>query len=150
MGALSRGATSVLAGIGRFGGAGTAQVIGGAYDLLTPGKGRITVADYDKYVTKIKAEMDELDRKLVEFTNNDKSFVVTAEHLLRLASRAKELFESSQPYQKNKILRLLLANLTLNQKRLQLYLLKPFDGLVSNSTSENWLPGPDSNRQPRS
>ena len=64
---------------------------------------RITVADYDKYVTKLKAEMDELDRKLVEFTNNDKSFVVTAEHLLRLASRAKELFESSQPQQKNKI-----------------------------------------------
>lgn len=102
--------------------------------------GRITVADYDKYVTKIKAEMDELDRKLVEFTNNDKSFVVTAEHLLRLASRAKELFESSQPQQKNKILRLLLANLTLNQKRLQLYLLKPFDGLVSEPVSKNWLP----------
>ena len=100
---------------------------------------RITVADYDKYVTKLKAEMDELDRKLVEFTNNDKSFVVTAEHLLRLASRAKELFESSQPRQKNKILRLLLANLTLNQKRLQLYLLKPFDGLVSEPVSKNWL-----------
>jgi site-specific DNA recombinase len=110
--------------------------------------GRITVADYDKYVTKLKAEMDELDRKLVEFTNNDKSFVVTAEHLLRLASRAKELFESSQPQQKNKILRLLLANLTLNQKRLQLYLLKPFSGLLLDPNSQNWLPGPDSNRQP--
>lgn len=102
--------------------------------------GRITVADYDKYVTKLKAEMDELDRKLVEFTNNDKSFVVTAEHLLRLASRAKELFESSQPQQKNKILRLLLANLTLNQKRLQLYLLKPFSGLLLDPKSQNWLP----------
>lgn len=110
--------------------------------------GRITVADYDKYVTKLKVEMDELDRKLVEFTNNDKSFVVTAEHLLRLASRAKELFESSQPQQKNKILRLLLANLTLNQKRLQLYLLKPFSGLLIDPKSQNWLLGPDSNRQP--
>lgn len=100
---------------------------------------RITVADYDKYVTKLKAEMDELDRKLVEFTNNDKSFVVTAEHLLRLASRAKELFESSQPQQKNKILRLLLANLTMNQKRLQLYLLKPFSGLLIDPKSQNWL-----------
>ncbi len=91
--------------------------------------------------------MDELDRKLVEFTNNDKSFVVTAEHLLRLASRAKDLFESSQPQQKNKILRLLLANLTLNQKRLQLYLLKPFSGLLLDPNSQNWLRGKDSNQR---
>lgn len=86
--------------------------------------------------------MDELDRKLVDFTNNDKSFVVTAEYLLRLASNAKKLFESSQPQQKNKILWLLLANLTLNQKRLQLHLLKPFSGLVSGTKSTNWLSGP--------
>lgn len=84
--------------------------------------------------------MEELDRKLVEYTNNDKSFVVTAEYLLRLASNAKYLFESSQPQQKNKILRLLLANLTLNQKRLQLNLLQPFNGLVSSQKSSNWLP----------
>jgi hypothetical protein len=38
---------------------------------------------------KTKAEMDKLDRKLVEFTNNDKSFLVTSEYLLRLASQAK-------------------------------------------------------------
>jgi len=79
--------------------------------------GRITVVDYDKYVTKTKAEMDELDCKLVEFTNNDKSFVVIAEYLLKLASNAKKIFESSQPPQKNKILRTLLANPTLNQKK---------------------------------
>ena len=39
----------------------------------------ITVTDYDKYVTKTRVEMDELDRRLVEFTNNYKSFVVTAD-----------------------------------------------------------------------
>jgi formaldehyde-activating enzyme involved in methanogenesis len=84
--------------------------------------------------------MDELDRKLVEFTNNDKSFVVTAEHLLRLAANAKKIFESSQPAKKNKILRALLANPTLNQKRLQLPLLKPFSALTSGLKSQNWLP----------
>ena len=110
--------------------------------------GRITVADYDKYVTRIKAEMDELDRKLVEFTNNDKSFVVTAEYLLKLVSNAKKIFESSQPPQKNKILRALLANPTLNQKRLQLPLLKPFSALVSDLKTKNWLRGLDSNQRP--
>lgn len=78
--------------------------------------GLITVDDYDKYVAKTKAEMDELDRKLVEFTNNDKSFEVTAEYLLRLTANANKIFESSQPAKKNKILRNLLANPTLNQK----------------------------------
>lgn len=83
--------------------------------------------------------MDELDRKLVEFTNNDKSFIATASYLLQLASKAKELFESSQPAKKNKILRTLLANSTLNQKRLQLNLLKPFNGLLRNQNEDKWL-----------
>ncbi len=83
--------------------------------------------------------MDALDRKLVEYTDNDKSFVVTAEYLLRLASKAKHLFESSQPQQKNRILRLLLANLTLNQKRLQLNLLQPLSVLSTDNKSQNWL-----------
>ncbi len=102
--------------------------------------GRITVDEYDRYVRTTKAEMEKLDAKLVEFTNNDKSFEVTAKYLLQLASKAKVLFDSSQPAQKNKILRALLANLTLNQKRLQLNLLKPFDGLLADHKSQNWLP----------
>ena len=83
--------------------------------------------------------MDALDRKLVDFTNNDKSFVMTSEYLLRLASRAKEIFDSSQPAKKNKILQMLLANCTLHEKRLQLNLLKPFSALSADSRSQNWL-----------
>lgn len=110
--------------------------------------GRITVAEYDKYVTKTKAEMEELDRKLVEFTNNDKSFVVTGEYLLKLASQAKQIFESSQPPKKNKILRMLLANCTLDEKRLQLHLLKPFTVLCFGTNSLNWLRQLGSNQRP--
>ena len=47
------------------------------------------MTEYDKYVKNIKMEMEELERKLVVFTSNDKSFIVTSEHLLRLASQAK-------------------------------------------------------------
>lgn len=110
--------------------------------------GRITTNDYDKYVTKYKNDKDELENKLVDYTNNDKSFVVTAEHLLKLAQNAKSVFESSQPAQKNRILRTLLANCKINQKRLQLNLLQPFSSLVSDSKSQNWLRGLDSNQRP--
>tara|TARA_B100001245_G_scaffold113248_1_gene82918 strand:+ start:8008 stop:9558 length:1551 start_codon:yes stop_codon:yes gene_type:complete len=110
--------------------------------------GRITVDDYDKYVMKYKSEMEDLDRKLVEYTNNDKSFNITSAYLLQLASKAKGIFESSQPEQKNKILRMLLANPTLNEKRLQLPLLKPFSVLIDTLESSNWLRRLDSNQWP--
>lgn len=100
---------------------------------------RITAIDYDKYAKKYNDEKVELERKLVEYTNNDKSFVVTSSYLLRLASKAKDVFESSQPEKKNKILKMLLANCQINQKRLQLNLLKPFDGLLLAMKSQNWL-----------
>ncbi len=102
-------------------------------------EGRITTNDYDKYVAKYKNDKEELESKLVEYTNNDKSFVVTAEYLLKLAQNAKSVFESSQPAQKNRILRTLLANCKINQKRLQLNLLQPFLALSADSKSQNWL-----------
>jgi site-specific DNA recombinase len=110
--------------------------------------GRITTPDYDKYVTKYKAEKEELEYRLVEYTNNDKSFILTATHLLELAQNARSIFQSSQPAQKNKILKALLANCQINEKRLQLNLLKPFSVLIDSTLSQNWLPGSDSNRRP--
>ncbi len=104
---------------------------------------------YDKYVTKYKKDKDELDKMLVDYTNNDKSFVVTAEYLLKLAQNANQIFSSSQPAQKNRILRTLLANCKINQKRLQLNLLQPFLALSADSKSQNWLRGLGSNQRPR-
>lgn len=108
----------------------------------------ITAIDYDKYAKKYSEEKTELERKLVEYTNNDKSFIVTSSYLLQLASRAKEVFESSQPDKKNKILRMLLANCQINEKRLQLNLLKPFSVLSRTLETQNWLRRLDSNQWP--
>ena len=110
--------------------------------------GGITVDDYDKYVMKYKTEMEDLDRKLVEYTNNDTSFQLTSAYLLELASKAKNIFERSQPEQKNKILKALLANCQINEKRLQLDLLKPFSALVDSTKTQNWLRRLGSNQRP--
>lgn len=64
---------------------------------------------------------------------------MTASHLLELAKNARSIFQSSQPAQKNKILKALLANCQINEKRLQLNLLKPFSVLVESTLSQNWL-----------
>ena len=108
--------------------------------------GRITATAYDKYAKKYNDEKTELERKLVEFTKNDKSFVVTSSYLLQLASKAKQIFDGSQPAKKNKILKMLLANCQIDQKRLQLNLLKPFSALVFATKSTNWLRRLDSNQ----
>ena len=84
--------------------------------------GRITTPDYDKYVTRYKAEKEEL------------------------AQNARSIFQSSQPAQKNKILKALLANAQIDQKRLQLNLLKPFSALVLATKSSAWLRRLDSNQ----
>ena len=72
--------------------------------------------EYDKIATKIEAEINEMDNKLVDLTNNDKNFDVSRSYLLELASKARTIFESSKPEQKNKILKLLFSNLEINKK----------------------------------
>ena len=94
--------------------------------------------------------MEELDDRIVRLSNDDKSFEIKAGYLLELADKAKTLFENSQPEEKTKLLKLLVANLEINQKRLQFNLLKPFDMLIEPLQNGNWLLGPDSNWQPRS
>ena len=106
--------------------------------------------EYDKIATKLQSEIEELDNKLINLSNNDKSFDVSRSYLLELASKAHTIFENSKPEQKNKILKLLFSNLKIDQKRLNCNLLEPFNTLSSMSKTQSWLPRPDSNWQPRS
>ena len=110
--------------------------------------GRITVNEYDKIVSKTKAEMEKLDEKLVQLTSGDKSFVITSSYLLNLAKIAGKLFKSSKPELKSKILYLVLSNLELDNKKLYFNLLSPFDRLLVHSQSQSWLRGRGSNPRP--
>lgn len=86
-----------------------------------------------------KTKLRKLEDKLIELTSNDKSFDISRSYLLGLASKAQNIFESSQPEKKNKILKMLLANCEINQKRLQLHLLKPFEALLNATKTSSWL-----------
>ena len=90
--------------------------------------------------------VEELDDRIVRLSNDDKSFEIKAGYPLELAEKAKTLFENSQPEEKTKLLKLLVANLEINQKRLHFNLLKPFDMLIEPLQNGNWLPGLDSNQ----
>lgn len=111
--------------------------------------GRITVDEYDKKATELKETREEQEQRLSSLTNNDKSFELSASTLLWLAQHAWEIYKSSKPEQKNKILGFLLSNLEIQQKTVLPSLLEPFKCLFEISKSlktSNWLPGLDSNQ----
>ncbi len=112
--------------------------------------GCITATQYDELVTKDAKRLCEIDDELVQLEQDTGAAEITTSHLLDLASRASELFKSSKPAVKNQILRLLVSNLKIQQKRLQFNLLEPFAMLSNFNDCTTWLPGPGSNRQPRS
>ncbi|MDR3297930.1 MAG: recombinase family protein [Candidatus Nomurabacteria bacterium] len=108
--------------------------------------GRITVDEYDKFATKYKAEMEILDKKMVQITSDDKTFIIDSSYLLKLAYYAPILFKSSKVELKNKLLKILLSNLKINENHLDFKRWQPFDVIASCTKSQNWLPGLDLNQ----
>ena len=76
----------------------------------------------------------------------DEAFLLTSSYLLDLASRAHELLMSSQPAQKNALLKFVLANCKADGEKLYLQLKSTFEGIVFANKSNQWLPLLDSLR----
>ena len=107
---------------------------------------RITLDDYDERAQKYKDEVENLEQKLLQVTTEDKSFIIDASYLLKLSRRASELFESSKPVLKNKLLKIILANLEFNDKILFYKRRAPFDVISECLQTSNWLRRLDSNQ----
>lgn len=101
--------------------------------------GRITLTDYDEYVKDLKARQEQLDEQLVTLTHNDKSFMLTSSYLLEIATKAPKLFQSSKAALKSKLLRFLLSNLVIQDKKLVFNLKTPFDVIAECSKNQSWL-----------
>lgn len=111
--------------------------------------GHITADQYDELAKRYRAEMETLDRKVVQASSDDfESFVLYSEYLLKLSEFAPLLFESSKPELKNKLLKILLSNLEIKENHLSYKRWQPFDALASCLETQNWLRRPDSNRRP--
>ena len=110
--------------------------------------GRITIDRYDKFANKILEEMDEIDSRIKRLSTPNKSIVLNASHLLSIAKNADNLFKSSKPEQKNKILKLSLSNPKIKEKRLYFNLLEPFLTLSNCNKNQFWLRQLGSNQRP--
>lgn len=100
----------------------------------------ITLNDHDEYVNDLKARKEQLDDQLVNLTHNNKSFLLTSSYLLEVATKALQLFQSSKAALKSKLLRFLLSNLVVKDKKLVSNLKAPFDVISECSQNQTWLP----------
>lgn len=112
--------------------------------------GSITLSQYEKIAAQCDKRMTELDEQVVELEGEDGSFLVDAAYLLELAKRASDLYKSSRNELKNKLLKTIFSNLKSTNKKVDFSLLKGIDIFFFAPKTEIWLPGPGSNRQPRS
>ena len=101
--------------------------------------------EYDKLAEKTDNRMCGIDAELISLEQPDESDEMTVSNLLSTAKNAGELFKSSKPAVKNQILRLLLSNCEIQQKRLQFNLLEPFTFIKKLDSRPKWLPRSDSN-----
>ena len=108
----------------------------------------ITQDLYDKKYKEYRKTQSELQDKMNKLQKADEEYYITCGYLLKLASKAGELFESSEPDEKREILKLLLRNCTLDGTSVCYDLKKPFDTLLNVGSRHIWLPRVDSNHEP--
>ena len=78
----------------------------------------------------------------------DQNFKITVNTVLSIASKAYELFESSNIEQKRKLINYVFSNLELEGVTLRYSLKKPFDLMVDCTTYNDWLGIVDTLRTP--
>ena len=121
-------------------------MIENAYD--DKASGSITESFYDKKHSEYRSKQKEVESKITKLRLADEEYYITADYLVRLASKASQLFESSEPMEKRLILKMTLQNPTLKGKKVRYNWIKPFDTIANYASRQAWLPGLDSNQRP--
>ena len=106
----------------------------------------ITKNVYDNKALALRTEKHNLRKKIENHDRADEEFSITLNYLLDLASRSHNIFKSSGIDTKRKIINLVFSNLTLDNKKLEFSLQKPFDVLVNLPKRSGWLGNLDSNQ----
>jgi len=99
----------------------------------------ITTNEYDSKCQELKDRQYEINDRLKNVLKADENFKVTVNTVLSLASKAYEIFESSNIEQKRKLINYVFSNLQLEGATLRYSLKKPFDLMVDCTTQSEWL-----------
>ena len=101
--------------------------------------GLIDEVMYLEKVREYKTRQAELVQEMKRHETADQNFYITANMVLKLASRARELFESSEVEEKRKLLSLMFQNLQLDGKTLLISTCEPFTAMMNyKQCPTNW------------
>ena len=135
----------------------TLQELRKEYDKIENRKSKLQDDKYDGSITndfydkKFKEYTEKQAKLMTEISKHDKAnnqYYITANTILNLAKRAREIFENSEVPEQRQFLNYLLQNCQLKDKNLIYKLKTPYDTVLSASKCSNLLPGSDSNRRP--
>lgn len=103
--------------------------------------GSITESYYNQKREEFRAKQKELQKKMAKLQIADEEYYITSDYILNLASRADELFESSEPIEKRQLIKFALQNLELKGNKARYDWIKPFDKLAFYASRQAWLLG---------
>ncbi|MFB6305804.1 MAG: hypothetical protein ABEH43_02240, partial [Flavobacteriales bacterium] len=98
----------------------------------------ITEEMYDKKLEEYESEQEDLLEEMKKYDEADKSFYLASKHILRLAKKAKEIFESSEPEEKRELLNFLLQNSTLKGRKPIYKVKSPFNSIIKANNRKDW------------
>lgn len=98
--------------------------------------------------SKWLVEKEALTLKILAHQKADSSYLENADLIIELAQHASILFKQQNAEEKRKLLNLVISNSVYKDGKLDVTLKKPFDVILKNAKSGNWLPGTGSNRRP--
>jgi len=101
--------------------------------------GSITKDKYEKKRKEYRVKQKEINGKIAKLHFADEEYYLTSEYLLKLASNASKLFESSEIHEKRLLLKMTLQNLEIKGKKAQYDWIKPFDKIASYASRQAWL-----------
>lgn len=101
-------------------------------------KGRITDSEYDKFYQKLRDELTNVSISLEQLQEAKDNYYMTAKYVLDLASRAFEIFVSSEVEEKRLIIKFLFQNLSITSGNIVWELHPPFDLLVKSTERNLW------------
>ena len=104
-------------------------------DSLNNGKG-IGTELFDEIVEELTIKQQKLNQELIKLTDSNFSFLITASHLIDLAQRSKTLFETLNNQGRQKLLRFLLSNCTLYDKKLNYEVNDPYKTFIELNTKK--------------
>jgi site-specific DNA recombinase len=107
--------------------------------------GSITEEAYDKKRHELNKEKQDTALQLSELTDGGIEFQESFVTLLKVVSKAADLFKSSKVEQKRKILKFVFSNLYLEGENISYELNKPFNKLVTMASCQDWWSIGDSN-----